>query len=60
MQARVAEAEAAVFQGVSETDRQALTALVERLAVSIHSEHPYVDPCLAVVDVLAEPPRTGR
>lgn len=59
LQEKVATAEDHVFHDLSAQERQAIVGLIERLAVSIHSDRPYIDPCMAVVDVLAEQP-TGQ
>lgn len=60
LQKKVAAAEDQVFQGFSAEERSAVVSLVERLAVSIHSNRPYIDPCMAVIDVLAEQPAARR
>ncbi len=59
LQDRVADAENEVFRGLSTAERETIVGLVERLAVSIHSSRPYIDPCMAVIGVLAEEP-SGR
>lgn len=55
LQKRVAEAEDAVFAGVSSQDRAAMLSLTGRLAASIHSRRPDLDACLAVMDAIASP-----
>jgi DNA-binding MarR family transcriptional regulator len=48
----VRSAEDAVFAGMDDGARQAFLQHAGDLAVSIHSAKPYLDPCLAVLDVL--------
>lgn len=55
LEKQVSAAEDRVFAGVSAQDRTATLELVERLAVSIHSSRPYLDPCLAVERAISEP-----
>ncbi len=50
----VRTAEDAVFSGVPGSVREAFEGYAGQLAISIHSARPYLDPCLAVVDVLAD------
>ncbi|MBO3085376.1 MarR family winged helix-turn-helix transcriptional regulator [Cellulomonas fengjieae] len=54
LEEQVAAAEDRVFAGVSAQDRAATLELVERLAVSIHSDQPYLDPCLAIERAISE------
>lgn len=49
----VRTAEDAVFSGMDAAARDAFLQHAGDLAVSIHSAKPYLDPCLAVLDVLA-------
>jgi DNA-binding MarR family transcriptional regulator len=56
-------AEDAVFSGMDAAARDAFLRHAGDLAVSIHSAKPYLDPCLAVLDVLsgsAEEPAPAR
>jgi len=56
LEQKVRAAEDEVFQDVSPAIRAAFTDQAERLAVSIHTTQPNVDPCIAVMDVLADAP----
>jgi len=49
----VRTAEDAVYAGMDDATREEFLRLAENLAVSIHSAKPYLDPCLAVIDVLS-------
>jgi MarR family transcriptional regulator, transcriptional regulator for hemolysin len=55
LEAKVRAAEDAVFAGVPARARQAFVEHAAQLAVSIHSTHPDLDPCIAVLDALADP-----
>jgi hypothetical protein len=51
----VRAAEDSVFQGVAPEMRAAFVEQATRLAVSIHTDEPALDPCIAVRAVLADP-----
>lgn len=53
VEADVRTAEDAVFAGMDAGARDAFLQNAGDLAVSIHSNKPYLDPCLAVLDVLS-------
>lgn len=53
LEREVHAAEDAVFGGVPESVRKRFERDAGQLAISIHSARPYLDPCLAVIDVLA-------
>jgi DNA-binding MarR family transcriptional regulator len=50
----VRAAEDGVFSGVSNQARETFERHAGELAISIHSARPYLDPCLAVLDVLSD------
>ncbi|MFI7609580.1 MarR family winged helix-turn-helix transcriptional regulator [Micromonospora sp. NPDC049366] len=55
LEEKVRAAEDSVFQGVAPEVRAVFVDQAMRLAVSIHTNQPDVDPCIAVRDVLADP-----
>jgi MarR family transcriptional regulator for hemolysin len=55
LETKVRAAEDAVFEGVPTGLRRMFVDNAARLAVSLHNEHPALDPCGAVMDVLADP-----
>jgi DNA-binding MarR family transcriptional regulator len=54
LEAKVRAAEDALFAGVPARVRQAFVDHAAQLAVSIHSAHPHLDPCIAVRDALGD------
>jgi MarR family transcriptional regulator, transcriptional regulator for hemolysin len=60
LETRVRAAEDAVFEGVPARVRQVFVENAARLAVSIHSADPSLDPCIAVLDALVDPGVGGR
>lgn len=59
LEAKVRVAEEAVFETAPPQVRDAFLAQVSELAVSIHGSRPSLDPCIAVLDALAEPSAVG-
>jgi MarR family transcriptional regulator for hemolysin len=55
LEARVRAAEDSVFADMPTGVRETFTAQAARLAVSLHSAQPALDPCIAVIDALADP-----
>ncbi|MFG1997409.1 MarR family winged helix-turn-helix transcriptional regulator [Actinoplanes sp. NPDC048988] len=55
LEARVRAAEDGVFEGVPTALRRMFVDNAARLAVSLHNENPALDPCVAVMDSLADP-----
>ena len=55
LEKKVRAAEDSVFRGVAPEMRAAFVDQATRLAVSIHTDQPALDPCIAVRDVLADP-----
>ncbi len=55
LEKKVRAAEDLVFHGVAPETRAVFVDQATRLAVSIHTDRPALDPCIAVRDVLADP-----
>lgn len=55
LEKRVSAVEDSVFQGIDPEARAHFVDQATRLAVSIHTDQPSLDPCLAVSAVLADP-----